>query len=279
MEPLKDLDKHGYANIPKVLSKQEVEYAKNCFYDWYKQVDKDVPAHGIHKFYNSGHQEHAWFIKTRPAVIDIFKKIWNCDELVVSFDGCCYIPPKFNRKDRSWAHTDQAPNQIGKHCIQGFVSLTSNKHTSFVAYDKSHLLHEPYFKERNETHSRRWNLIDKDYMSSLKKSRRVIEVNPGDLVLWDSRTFHENQYGNICEERLVQYVCYLPKNDPKNTESQMEKRKHYFYKKRTTSHWPYPISVEQLQPQVYGKSEKLIDYTKLVNSDLTPYMDDIFELI
>jgi hypothetical protein len=33
MEPLKDLDKHGYAIIPKVLNEQEVEYAKNCFCD------------------------------------------------------------------------------------------------------------------------------------------------------------------------------------------------------------------------------------------------------
>ena len=279
MNVLQQLDIDGFAVVPNVLNKQEVEYAKNRFFEWYSQVGDDIPAHGIHKFYNVGHQEHAWYIKTRPAVIDIFRNIWGCNELVVSFDGCCYIPRNFKRKDKSWAHTDQAPNQIGKHCIQGFVSLTANKNTSFVVYTKSHLLHEPYFKERNESHSRKWNLIDQAYMERIKKTRQVVQTNPGDLVLWDSRTFHENQYGNVSEERLVQYVCYLPKNDVNNTESQSEKRRHYFYTKRTTSHWPYPISVNQLQPQVYGKTEKLIDYTKLVNSDLTNYTDEILNLI
>ena len=50
--------------------------------------------------------------------------------------------------------------------------------------------------------------------------RRVLHVPAGSLVIWDSRTFHQNQYGAPnSEERLVQYVCFLPKNHPKNTKN------------------------------------------------------------
>ena len=171
----------------------------------------------------------------------------------------------------------QAPNQKGKHCIQGFVSLTTNTNRSFVVYEKSHLLHEDYFNGIN--HSKRWNLIDKKYMNTIKNTRKVLDVKAGDLVLWDSRTFHENQYGDSPEERLVQYVCYLPKVNPKNTASQTEKRKHYFYNSRTTTHWPYPIEVNGLQPQVYGDKTKLIDYSKLQSPNLDPYEQQINELL
>ena len=96
------------------------------------------------------------------------------------------FPPNFVRKDKCWVHTDQAPNQKGRHCIQGFVSLTANESTSFVVYDGSHLLHEKYFADKNETHGKRWNLIDQKFVDS--GTRKVLKVNPGDLVLWDART-------------------------------------------------------------------------------------------
>ena len=43
----------------------------------------------------------------------------------------------------------------------------------------------------------------------------------------------------------------------------LEKRQKYFIEKRTTSHWAYPVKVNGLQPQTYGKKELLIDYSKL----------------
>jgi hypothetical protein len=66
--------------------------------------------------------------------------------------------------------------------------------------------------------------------------------------LWDSRTFHQNQYGTLPEERLVQYVCFLPRNHPSNTAGMQRTRQKYFEKRRTTSHWPYPLSVVSQHP-------------------------------
>ena len=54
----------------------------------------------------------------------------------------------------------------------------------------------------------------------------ALQVPAGALVIWESRVFHQNQYGTPeSEERLVQYVCYLPRNHPKNTNSMTLKEK------------------------------------------------------
>ena len=97
-------------------------------------------------------------------------------------------------------------------------------------------------------------------------------------MLWDSRTFHQNSSISN-EERLVQYVCYLPKNNPKNTKAMTKKRAKYFEDMRTTTHWPYSIKVNGLQPQTYGNTEMLIDYSKIVKPDLSDLMQEILKII
>ena len=174
-----------------------------------------------------------------------------------------------------WKHV-----AIGLQCYQGFVALTSNKERTLVVYEKSHLLHEEYFKDRNINSSKNWQLIEHEYLNSIKDMKRELDIPIGSLVLWDSRTFHQNRYGKAdSEERIVQYVCYLPKVNKKNSKSQQEKRQKYFNELRTTSHWPYPIKVNSLQPQTYGNKEREIDYTKLTKPDLSKYIDQIKELI
>jgi hypothetical protein len=286
MDYIKQLETKGYCVIYDVLSNREVDDAKDLFYKWQKtisnhdKIHNKIDPHGIYKFHNVGHQEHAWAIRTNPKVVDVFKKIWNTDKLVVSFDGSCYISKDCNKQDNIWTHTDQAPNSKGLQCYQGFVALTSNRERTLVVYEESHLLHEEYFKERNITSSKNWQLISQEYLESISTKKKALEVPAGALVLWDSRTFHQNRYGLPgSEERIVQYVCYLPKVNKKNSKSQETKRLKYFNELRTTSHWPYPIRVNSLQPQTYGNREREIDYSKLTKPNLERYMDKIMELI
>jgi len=90
------------------------------------------------------------------------------------------------------------------------------------------------------------------------------------LVLWESRTFHQNQYGKpASEERIVQYICMFPDNHEKNTRTIKNKRLKYFNERRTTSHWPAPIYVNGLQPQTYGKAGLKIDYSKVKKYNFT----------
>lgn len=276
------LQQHGWVIIPDVLSEEEIEHAKTSFYSWQKTIPnhdtfyRKCVRYGIYQFHEVAHQYHAWFIRTRPNVQNIFKMLWDCEDLIVSFDGTGYISQETNKKDTIWTHTDQAPATKKLSCYQGLVSLTSNKERTFVVYDKSHLLHETYFDERNNDSKKNWNKIDPAYLDTLKEHKQVLHVPAGALVIWDSRTFHQNQYGEPgSEERIVQYVCYLPREHEKNTEAMRKKRQKYYQERRTTSHWPTPIHVNPLQPQTYGDASLKIDYSTLTPPDLSSLKDEI----
>ena len=282
-----ELENKGYCVVNNILSDEEISQGYNMFHEWKNTIPNHdklhyvIDPHGIYKHHEAGHTKHAWFIRTRPNVQQVFKDLWNTDELIVSFDGCCYIPKMFSKKDKKgWAHSDQAPNTQGLQCIQGFVSLTSNKERTFVVYEGTHKMHYDFFKERNIQNCKNWNKIPEKDVKDLAHLKRVVHVPAGSLVLWDSRAFHEAQYGEpYSEERIVQYVCFLPKNHPKNTKSMKKKRIKYFNDKRTTSHWPAPVHVNGLQPRTFGDKSKLIDYSLLTPPDLSEYMDEINKLI
>ena len=281
-----ELDHKGYVVVPCVLNREEVDKCLNWFGDWQKSIpDHDyqhdkLSPHGIYKFYQAGHQRHSWYIRTRPAVREVFEGLWDTKDLVVSFDGSCYIPKDMKKKDNIWTHTDQAPCKKGLHCIQGYVALTTNEERTFVCYEGTHNIHEKYFADKGIEKGGDWQVIDKGTVGALHEYKRVVRVEAGSLVLWDSRVFHQNQYGNPgSEERIVQYVCYLPKNHVKNTLSIRAKRQKYFKERRTTSHWPCPINVNGLQGRTFGNERLKINYDTLRKPDLDDMMDDIKKLL
>ncbi len=274
---MRDLSTKGYAIIENVLSSQQVATAKQYFAEWLeanpelKAKHRKIDPHGIFKYGQAGHQKHAWFIKTLAEVQEPFRVLWKSADLTTGFDGSCWIPSDFSGKDKIWTHTDQAPDTKGLACVQGFVALTSNIERTIVVYEGSHLLHESYMKEKNITGKKNWQLIEHEYLARIADMKRVLNVSAGSLVMWDSRTFHQNQYGQPGEERIVQYVCFLPKAHKSNSKSQQQKRIKYYEERRTTSHWPYPLNVNGLQPRTYGDPALLIDYTQLHSPDLSEF--------
>lgn len=281
-----DLESNGYAIIPGVLTTQEIKAYTKAYRVWRKanklltfHTKKD--PHGVHKFHQVGHQRFAWKIRLNKNVQDAFKMLWDTDELVVSFDGCCYIPKNCAKPDTLWTHSDQNGREDRRICYQGFVSLTTNEERTLVVYEGSHKLHYKYMQDNGLTGSAHWNRIDSDYLESIKDTKRALKVNAGDLVIWDSRVFHQNQYGKpLSEKRLVQYISFLPKNDPGNSESMQKKRLKYFRERRTTSHWAYPIKVNGLQPRLFKGEDKFkIDYSKLAPVDLDDLESDIMKIL
>ena len=286
---INNINTKGYCIIENMLNPNEIFIAKELFYNWintihnFDYLHNKINPHNIIKFHQVGHQEFAWYLRTLPQIINIFANIWNTnvDNLVCSFDGCCYIKENDNKLNtKCWTHTDQAPKSNGFKCIQGFISLTDNTHNSFVVYEGSHLLHESYFKEINKSDdSKNWHLINLDYLNTINDKKNILHVPAGSLVLWDSRTFHQNIHSSSNEERIVQYICMLPKNNYNNSESMKKKRLKYFNELRTTSHWPYPIKVNSLQPQTYGNKDLLINYDNLQKPNLNNYLHNIKKLI
>jgi ectoine hydroxylase-related dioxygenase (phytanoyl-CoA dioxygenase family) len=126
-------------------------------------------------------------------------------------------------------------------------------------------------KHKGFTGSRNWRLIDEDYLKQIDCCRKVLKVNAGDMVLWDSRTFHQNQFGTLPEERLVQYVCFLPKHHPSNTPGMTRTRHRYFEKRRTTSHWPYPLMVNAYHPP-----DEILEVPR---TDLSEYEEEIKKVL
>ena len=163
---------------------------------------------------------------------------------------------------------------------QGFVSLTSNVERTLIVYEGSHLYHKKYFEDKKIKSNSNWHLIDHDVLDKLRHTKKALEVPAGSLVIWDSRCFHQNRYGAPeSEERMVQYVCYFPRNHKNNTLSIHKKRRKYFEERRTTSHWPAPVKVNGKQGRTYGNNSYKIDYTKLIKPNLDDMIEDIQKLI
>ena len=286
---MNNLKNNGYCIIENILNPNEIFHAKELFYNWYNSINNfdyihsKINPHNIFKFHQVAHQEFAWYLRTRPQIIQTFANIWNTttNNLVSSFDGSCYIKQNSNNLNtKCWTHTDQAPNKKGLQCFQGFVSLTDNIHNSLLLYEDTHLLHESYFREINKSNdSKNWQLINQNYLNTISHKKKILQVPAGSLVLWDSRIFHQNIHSNSKEERIVQYICMLPKNNHNNTLAMKKKRLKYFNELRTTSHWPYPIKVNSLQPRTYGNNDLLIDYDKLLKPNLELYKNYIMQLI
>ena len=287
----KDLINNGYTIIPNILNKEEInEYKKDFFY-WFnntpnlKEHHNIIHSNGIIKYYDIGHQKFVWKIRINKNIQNIFKYLWDTDELIVSFDGCCYYTKDYNKNDTYWTHTDQSPNKKGLHCYQSFVSLTDNIEKTIILYEKSHLLHEHYFKTMGITGNNDWQIIDKSYLDNFSTTFKKLKVNKGDLVIWDSRTFHQNVSGNkeIKEERLVQYLCYCPREKiNKNFEEQ--KKRHLFFKNyRTTNHWPNNLTVVPMQPIIYNyinhNNPIFINYNEIDEQVLDDIIDEINKLL
>ena len=77
-------------------------------------------------------------------------------------------------------------------CINIFLSLTKNKHRTLIIYEGTHLIHEKYFEDMDISEPKDWNIIDEVYCASLIDRMKFLEVPAGALVIWDSRTFHQN---------------------------------------------------------------------------------------
>ena len=64
-----------------------------------------------------GQSEFLWFIRGNPNVKHVFSRIWNSNELCVSFDGAgCFRDWRLNEQWKTsgaWYHCDQVSSCLG----------------------------------------------------------------------------------------------------------------------------------------------------------------------
>lgn len=260
-----DLYANGYAVIKGAIPRDRaVAYQQKAF-DWVQSfnlgLDFENPetwtkAHlpvqsKISTFnqYAVTHEKFMWDARMEPGVLDAFAKLWGTDELLASFDALNVTLP--NRKDiprkTPWEHVDQSPLRRGLHCIQGIINLSEagDEDGGLTVYPGSHRYTEEYFD--TQTDSSTWSHDDfypfagdaLDYFKEKGIQPLKVNAEPGDLIVWDSRTIH---YGAEPTERsntirTVIYAAFAPAKLA--TPEALETKAEIFKRWGVTTHWPH----------------------------------------
>ena len=161
---------------------------------------------GIMPFYGAGHSTFAWRIRSHKLVRKVFEVLYGTDDLMSSMDGIVAWPRHY-QGDRGWFHVDQNPRTKPQRAsIQGFVNVLSEP-TIFpmgnVLVKGSHRLfpehytvenHEcsEFYRDRlDELGGEDWLEIDPNDTILLQPEKVIsIELECGDMLLWDSRVVH-----------------------------------------------------------------------------------------
>jgi hypothetical protein len=94
----KELHENGYVIIKNILTEDEINEYREYFFKWkdsianFDELHKKINPHYIYKYHQVGHQRFAWKLRINKKIQNVFKELWDTSELVVSFDGCCYMP-------------------------------------------------------------------------------------------------------------------------------------------------------------------------------------------
>ena len=103
----------------------------------------------------------------------------------------------------------------------------------------------------------------------------LIHAQPGDLLLWDSRTVHCNSPSFVTPPhpannneppsllRMVSYICMTPLTFAENPEDLIQRRLHAFRYRLTTSHWPHEF---QTMGGEISRGENTIELTDYQNN-------------
>lgn len=279
------LDKYGVAIIPDVLNTFECIHMEDLAWEWLTEISRDLKtpfdykkpetfksvaqelqaSHGmLWQRYGIGQSEFLWYVRSHPAVVQVFQKLWGTCSLKTSFDGGSIqkAPEEtgwgWYKQQYDWFHVDQCPGRLGFECVQGWVTardvLEGDATLEFLegSHKKFHLLKSPKTDD--------WYKLTKEDLENFSDCPRVsIRCPAGSLVLWDSRTVHQGiqpiQRRKKINDRIVAYVCMMPDT---LTKTEQNKRRRAYEDGRTSSHWPKKCKLNSVAPQLRGKPMPLV---------------------
>ncbi|KAL2203590.1 phytanoyl-CoA dioxygenase [Sarocladium strictum] len=260
-----DLARDGFAVIKGAIPKDRAISLQQAAFDWLKSfgtaldfnnpdtwTTDNLPVQSkINTFHSYGvaHEKFMWDARMEPGVLGAFSKMWNTDDLLVSFDSLNVTFP--NRKDvprkGAWEHVDQSPLRRGRHCVQGIINLcpAGPEDGGLVVYPGSHALFDEFFD--TQTDKTTWDPLDRylhtaehlQWFRSKGLKPHKVCADVGDLIVWDSRTIH---YGAEPTEKSTQirtviYAAYTPARLA--SPEQLAMKKQVFEKYGGTTHWPH----------------------------------------
>lgn len=206
------------------------------------QTDRNTYEH-----YGVVHERFMWEARQEPGVIDAFAKIWGTNELIASFDSLNVTLPNFKKARAPWPHIDQAPRKRGLHCVQGIINLShaGEEDGSLVVIPGSHRYVEEFFDTKTKPEDWEWrdnryfNDEDMEFFRARGLAPKKVLAEPGDLILWDSRTIHWGGEPTEKSEtvRTVIYAAYAPRGLA--SMEVLEAKVRVFDAFGATTHWPH----------------------------------------
>lgn len=204
--------------------------------------------------YGIAHEDFLWGIRQEPGVVEAFERVYDTQDLIVSFDAMnVSFPGRTDVKpNKPWPHQDQDPKRPGFRCLQGLVNLNPNTNNDggLIVCKGAHLLSEEFHAEFENEPNKIWAWTNEWYgftdegMAWLeKKGCEWVKINaePGDLILWDSRTPHYNLSPTGSTPRICAYTCYMPATDA--SQEDLVRKKDAFETTQSTTHWPNALHV------------------------------------
>ncbi|KAL4876329.1 hypothetical protein BJY04DRAFT_231671 [Aspergillus karnatakaensis] len=202
--------------------------------------------------YGVTHEKWVWDIRGEPGVIDAFAKVYDDEDLIVSFD---VVNVQFAKEltpcSKPWPHQDQDPSKPGFRCLQGLVNLNPAGPTDggLIVCPGGHILSEQFHREMaNEPRIPAWTpewfgFTDHGmkWLSDHGLKWHKVCAEPGDLIVWDSRTPHYNLPPKGEQDRLAIYTCYMPVKEA--SQEDLVRKRGAFEKRLGTTHWPNAVHV------------------------------------
>ncbi|KAK4054120.1 hypothetical protein OIV83_001145 [Microbotryomycetes sp. JL201] len=264
-----DLVRDGYAVIKGAIPEERAHQHASNFHQYiedfgygYKRDDPStcttehlphITEKGMILHYGVAQEDWVWKVRTEPGVVGAFEKVYNTEDLIVSFDAVNIQWPK--RKDAPdnprWAHQDQDPERPGFRCLQGLVNLnpSGSDDGGLVVMPRAHLISEQYHEalkdeERIPQWTNEWYGYKDTGIAWLNERGYQFEkvnLGPGDLVVWDSRLPHYNVPPKGNHVRMAVYTCYAPVETA--TQEDLIRKKEAFESGKGSTHWPQALVV------------------------------------
>ncbi|KAJ5999994.1 hypothetical protein N7481_000403 [Penicillium waksmanii] len=279
-----DFFRYGYTVIKNALSKERAQQYQTDALTWlesfglgFDRNDKstwkkeNLPQNwkgGMYLHFSAAHEKYI-----DPGVIEPFTKLWETDELVVSFDTVNITLPQSivgEYDSTPWPHVDQAPKRRGLRCVQGIVNLSEAgpKDGGLVVMKKSAPLFNQFFDENPVKGPTPWRTAkhedfhpfqekDLDWYRSHGCELVKVCAEPGDLILWDSRQMHWAQFGESDLIRTIAYVTYTPAKWMSEEDRLL--KKDLFENYETTTHWPHTNLFSHGKAKVEVDGQEVVD--------------------
>lgn len=285
-EALEHLRTHGYVVLAGVLNASEVEAARERLWSFLEGAGAGVRRHdprtwgrvepnqyGIVWNHGAAHSELMWRVRTAPALLQTFERLWGTDDLLVSFEGFSFFPPVEHEGDfgtplaEGWFHTDQnGVSRPGLQTIQSFVSLYDQDASTgaFLVVPGSHEHHGALTARVRAARpgtpdDQQFLLVPPDDPLLTAAPPTLVRCRAGDAVLWDSRAVHCNTPSlarttawrrtaraeppahTVASPpqpaRVVAYASFAPR--VRAPHAVLGARKRAFFMSQACTHWPF----------------------------------------